>query len=107
MTLSARLAVLALALAAVAVVGCGETVIDSAKTEDAITSDLAKAAGLKIASVDCPSDVEVEAGTTFECTVTLEGGDEQTAKLKILNEDADISLVSLRAGSTQQPNPDK
>ena len=82
--------VLVLALA-----GCGETVIDSAKTEGAIEHDLEKSVGLKIASVDCPSDVEVKKGAKFQCVVTEVGGKKQTATLKILNEEADVSLVDL------------
>jgi hypothetical protein len=91
-----RLLLLGVALVLVlAVAGCGETVIDSAKTEGAIEHDLEKSVGLKIASVDCPSDVEVKTGTKFQCVVTETGGKKQTATLKILNEDADVSLVDL------------
>jgi hypothetical protein len=91
-----RLLLLGVALVLVlAVAGCGETVIDSAKTEGAIEHDLEKSVGLKIASVDCPSDVEVKTGTKFQCVVTETGGKKQTATLKILNEEADVSLVDL------------
>jgi hypothetical protein len=91
-----RLLLLGVALVLIlAVAGCGETVIDSAKTEGAIEHDLEKSVGLKIASVDCPSDVEVKTGTKFQCVVTETGGKKQTATLKILNEDADVSLVDL------------
>jgi hypothetical protein len=91
-----RLLLLGVALVLVlAVAGCGETVIDSAKTEGAIEHDLEKSVGLKIASVDCPSDIEVKTGTKFQCVVTETGGKKQTATLKILNEDADVSLVDL------------
>ena len=78
-----------------AIAGCGETVIDATKTEDAIEHNLEKSVGLKIASVDCPSDVEVKKDTKFQCVVTETGGKQQTATLKILNEDADVSLVDL------------
>jgi hypothetical protein len=82
-------------LLALSVAACGETVIDAAKTEDAIEHNLEKASGLTVTSVDCPSDVEVKKGATFECAVTEPGGKEETATLKILNEDADVSLVDL------------
>jgi hypothetical protein len=75
--------------------GCGETVVDSTKTADTIKSTLEKSEGLKIKSVDCPSDVEVKAGSTFTCTVVEKGGQSQIATLKIRNSDADLSLVSL------------
>jgi hypothetical protein len=94
--LSGRLGALAaLFFAAFLAVGCGETVIDAAKTEDAIEHNLEKSAGMKIDSVECPSDVEVKTGATFQCVVTQAGGKEETATLKILNEDADVSLVAL------------
>ena len=80
---------------ALSIAACGETVIDAAKTEDAIEHNLEKASGLKVTAVDCPSDVEVKTGATFECVVTEAGGKEETATLKILNEDADVSLVDL------------
>jgi Domain of unknown function (DUF4333) len=87
----------AAAVAAVLVfTGCGETVIDSAKTEDALQANLSNPLKEKVVAVDCPSDVKVEKGTTFNCSVKLEKGEEQTATLKILNDDADVSVIDLR-----------
>ena len=80
-------------------VGCGETVIDSAKTEDALQANLSKSLETKVTSVDCPSDVEVEPKASFTCTVQLSGGEQQTATLKILNEDADVSVTKLSGGN--------
>lgn len=88
---------IALALAAFLATGCGETVIDSAKTEAAIEQNLEKSVGQKVSSVDCPSGVEVEAGKTFECTVSLAGGKQETATLKIINSDADVEVTDLKA----------
>lgn len=76
--------------------GCGETVIDDAKTEAAIEDNLQQSVGQKVTSVDCPSGVEVETDATFDCTVSLAGGKEETATLKILNEDADVEVTDLR-----------
>ena len=75
--------------------GCGKTVIDDAKTEAAIEQNLEDSVGKKVTAVDCPSDVEVEKGDSFACQVTLAGGKEETATMKILNEDADIELSGL------------
>ena len=87
----------AVALTGLLVVGCGETVIDSAKTEAAIEQNLRRATGQKVSSVDCPSGVEVKAGATFECTVDL-AGKQETATLKIVNSNADIEVTNLKAG---------
>lgn len=86
----------ALALAAFLAIGCGETVIDSAKTEAAIEQNLEKSVGQKVSSVDCPSGVEVEADKTFDCAVSLAGGKQETATLKILNSDADVEITDLQ-----------
>jgi hypothetical protein len=82
-------------------VGCGETVIDSAKTEDALEANLSKSLETKVAAVDCPSDVEVEPQATFTCTVELANGETETATLEILNEDADVSVTKLSGTSRQ------
>jgi Domain of unknown function (DUF4333) len=90
---AAALALLVLGLAAV---GCGETVIDDVKAEEALQSNLEKSLDVKIKSVDCPSDEKVETGETFTCAVIFSDGKQETATLKILNEDADVSLVGLK-----------
>ncbi len=94
-------ALAALALAALLASGCGETVIDSVKTEGAIEANLEKATGRKVSSVACPSGVEVEAGTTFECTVALQSGKEETVTLRIINSDADVELTKIKSGGAK------
>jgi len=84
--------------AAVLTAGCGETVIDDAKTEDAIAQNVETSLGEKVTAVECPSGVEVERGATFECSVTVAGEGEQTARLRILNEDADVEMIDLSGG---------
>jgi hypothetical protein len=87
----------ALALAFVlSAVGCGETVIDAAKTEAAVEQNLEHATGRKVASVNCPSEVEVEKGKTFQCVVSFENGKDEVETLKILNQDADVAVTDLR-----------
>ena len=97
MTYSSRLLVaVGLVLIALFAIGCGETVIDDVKTEEAIEANLTKSVGQKVTSVDCPSGVEVEAGKTFECEVKLDGGKTETATLKIVNSDADVEVTDLQ-----------
>jgi Domain of unknown function (DUF4333) len=86
----------ALAVVAFAVAGCGETVIDNSKAEGAIQSSLEKSLHEKIPSVECPSDQKVEAGKTFTCVVNFPHGKQAIATLKILNKEADVSLVGLK-----------
>lgn len=99
MSHSLRVAALTVAIAIAALVaGCGGTVLDDEKTEDAIAASLESDQGMKVSSVDCPSGVDIDPGASFECTVSLRGGNEQTATLKIKNEDADVELIDLSAG---------
>ncbi|HEY5977845.1 MAG TPA: DUF4333 domain-containing protein [Solirubrobacterales bacterium] len=88
---AALLAILALGLAA-----CGETVLDTGKTEDQLAATREKETGNKVEEVDCPSDVEVVIGETLECTIVEAGGERSTATLKIRNDDADLSLLSVK-----------
>jgi hypothetical protein len=83
------------AAAAIFFAGCGETVIDAAKTEAAIEHDLQESTGKEISSVDCPDGVEVEPRATFECEITLAGGNREIVSLKILNDDADVAVTDL------------
>ncbi|MGB7685037.1 MAG: DUF4333 domain-containing protein [Solirubrobacterales bacterium] len=89
------IAALPLCAATIAATGCGDTVIDSTKAEDTTQASLEKSLHEKIKSVECPSDVKVEAGATFACTVKFPDGSEEIATLKIRNKDADVSLVGL------------
>ena len=82
--------------AAALALGCGGTEIDAAKTEDTIKAELERSAGLKISEVDCPTGIEVEVDSTFECTLTADG-EEKSARLRILSDDADLELVNQRA----------
>jgi len=95
MSKPACLAILALAAAMAFALGCGDTVLDDAKTEAALEQNLQGAVGKKVTAVECPSGVEVEKGATFDCEVTLAGGERQTATLKIYNEDADVEVTNL------------
>lgn len=98
MSFTRHLALFLLVALATLAAGCGKSVIDDVKTEDAIEQNLKSSASKKVTAVDCPSGVEVEVDATFDCTVTLAGGKEETATMKILNEDADIELANLKAG---------
>jgi Domain of unknown function (DUF4333) len=86
---------LALGAIAFAALGCGETVIDSTKAEEATKASLEESLDEKVASVDCPSGQKVEPDATFDCTVEFSNGSQEVAKLKIRNKEADVSVVGL------------
>ena len=92
----ARLGVAAVAIAALLIAGCGSKVIDDKKAEAAIKHDVESNTSVKVASVDCPGDVEVKTGATFDCTVRAQDGRSATVSLKILNENADVKVINLK-----------
>jgi NAD(P)H-hydrate repair Nnr-like enzyme with NAD(P)H-hydrate epimerase domain len=83
-----------LVVAALFTAGCGGTVVDDVKMADTLAAEL-EASGAKVSSVDCPSEVPVETGTKFECTVKLADGTEKIATLKVTDKDADIAFLDL------------
>lgn len=94
-----------MALGAVALVatfvfaGCGDTVLDSTKTEEQLVASLSTSLGEKVSSVDCPSDIKVEKGETFSCSVKMQKGEDQTVTLEIRNSDADVSVTDIRGSN--------
>jgi hypothetical protein len=88
-------AVIAVTLIPALPIGCGGTVLDSAKTEDTLQHSLESERKEKVSSVDCPSGQEVEPKATFECTIRLDDGKQETATLEIRNEDADVSVIRI------------
>jgi hypothetical protein len=87
--------VLMLVSGIVALSGCG-TVVDREKLQDTIQSSLEKSIHEKIKSVECPSDESIDPGATFTCEVIFSDDRREVATLKIRNEEADISMVSLK-----------
>jgi hypothetical protein len=69
-----RLACLLPALAALAFAGCGEKKLDTGKLEGKIKQGIEQQSGVKIKSVDCPSDRKLKKGDRFKCTATSTSG---------------------------------
>jgi len=91
-----RHSVVALGAAAFVLTGCGGTVIDDVKAADTIQSYLEKSLDEDVRSVDCPSDQPVDPKSTFDCEVTLAGGERKIATVEILNENADFGVVDYK-----------
>ena len=53
---------------------CGRSTLDGSSAAEQILAQLRVAGGPAIATVDCPPDVAVDAGATFTCTATEQGG---------------------------------
>lgn len=96
------LAVALIGAFAVVLSGCAGNVIDDQKAEGATKASLERSLHEKISSVDCPANQNVDPGNTFTCAVDLANGEEATAILKILNEEADVRIAGLEAKKPTQ-----
>ena len=97
---------------ALALAGCGSSdnndtatsaptrTVDDATVEQGITDDLSTSSE-KVTDVKCPSDVAVQQGDTFTCTVTFSNG--ATGKAKVTQQGGNRYSYSLEAGSVQIP----
>lgn len=90
-----RLLVPLLAAGALAAAGCGDKKLDTGKLEGKIRDGIQKQAGVKIKAVDCPEDVKVKKGDTFNCKATTTSG--QTANVKVTQQD-DEGNVNYQVG---------
>ena len=90
-----RLLVPLFAAGALAVAGCGDKKLDTGKLEGKIKDGIQKQAGVKIRTVECPGDVKVKKGDTFNCKATTRSG--QTASVKVTQQD-DEGNVNYQVG---------
>jgi hypothetical protein len=82
----------ALALPLLLLAGCAEK-IDSADLESKLKDQLGQSAGVEPRAVDCPDDVEIEKGKTFDCTLTAPNGDEVRVEVTFTNDEGGIKAV--------------
>ncbi len=80
-------AALVVAIAVVALMGCGGTTIDGGELADEIAED-AEREGLVLDAVDCPSP-DAEEGATFSCTVTVKG-ERRSLEIEQRNDDGNV-----------------
>ena len=83
------------ALAALAFAGCGEKKLDTGKLEGKIKQGIEQQSGVKIKSVDCPSDRKLKKGDRFKCSAKSTSG--QTIPVTVTQRD-DKGNVFYQAG---------
>jgi hypothetical protein len=90
---------IAIAVAAT-VAACGDDTVDTAKVESGIEKQLATPTAT-VSNVNCPSDVESSAGTSFTCSVKWDNG--ATGKVKVTQHDGNTFSYAPVSGSVQVP----
>ncbi len=78
---------LVVAIAALALAGCGTKKLDTGDVESAISDGLTERVGVRPKSVDCPSDITAEKGGKFNCTLTAPHGTRFTVNVTQLDND--------------------
>lgn len=70
--------------------------IDSAKLEATIKSNVERSRHEKVTAVDCPSGQQVEPGAKFNCTIEFSSGKHAISTWRIRNKEADVDLVGFK-----------
>ena len=94
MRISRSLAGLAAATASLAVAGCGETVIDSAKLEKSIGRTVIDQTGVRVKSVSCPKDRAAKKGDKFTCTVVGRDGTKGQAVVTQRDDEGNVGTAA-------------
>jgi len=81
---------MAAATLALATAACTKT-LDSGGLESTLQEQLTRETASTITSVDCPDEIKVEAGGTFECTVTEESGTTFTLSLTQTDDEGHVN----------------
>jgi len=71
-------------LAALPVAGCGTSTLDVDQAEVEIQKGLKQQLKLKTVDVSCPEEVEIKAGSKFQCSVK---GDNDTGTVEVTQKD--------------------
>ncbi len=79
--------------------GCGNQ-IDAEGTADFLTEQVSSQTGFTPTDVECPSGLDAEVGTTFECTYTGPEGP-YTASMKVLEVDGEEVLYEYETRPVQ------
>lgn len=84
----------AAAVVGVIAVGCGSGSLDTAESEQLISSKLGPQIGLTPgqAKVACPDDVKAENGANFDCTMSTPAGAKLRVRVTQTNDDGGISF---------------
>jgi hypothetical protein len=90
--------VLALVIPAVLAAGCSVSVggLDPEKVEAAIVEGVREQTGIELTSVECPEDIESEAGATFICTGSDDADNSATIDVTQDDDEGNVSW-NLRA----------
>lgn len=81
----------------------GATGADSASGTGTAVEEALTEAGFGIAAVDCPDDVPLEEGDTFDCEFTVDAGDSGTLSINVDSADDETATLSYLGEAGDEP----
>jgi Domain of unknown function (DUF4333) len=81
----------------------GATGEDGASGTGSAVEEALTEAGFGIAAVDCPDDVPLEEGDTFECEFTLDAGESGTLSISVDSADDETATLSYLGEAGDEP----
>ena len=81
----------------------GATGEDGASGTGTAVEDALTEAGFGIAAVDCPDDVPLEEGDTFECEFTVDAGESGTLSINVDSADDETAMISYLGEAGDEP----
>jgi hypothetical protein len=81
----------------------GATGEDGASGTGTAVEEALTEAGFGIAAVDCPDDVPLEEGDTFECEFTLDAGESGTLSISVDSADDETATLSYLGEAGDEP----
>jgi Domain of unknown function (DUF4333) len=89
--------------AATATGATGATGEDGASGTGTAVEEALSEAGFGIAAVDCPDDVPLEEGDTFECEFTVDAGESGTLSITVDSADEETATLSYLGEAGDEP----
>jgi hypothetical protein len=81
----------------------GATGADGASGTGTAVEEALTEAGFGIAAVDCPDDVPLEEGDTFDCEFTVDAGDSGTLSITVDSADDETATLSYLGEAGDEP----
>jgi hypothetical protein len=84
-------AALAIAGASLLAGACGERTVDTEQLEGTLKRQLDRSAGVTSRAVECPANIPMERGRTFNCTLVAPNGDRVRVDVRLTNDEGGFS----------------
>jgi hypothetical protein len=92
------------AVAAVALGGCGDKVLDQADVESNVKKVVAEEVGQEPKRIECPDDLKAEVGEKMTCTLVADDDSEVDVTVTVTEVDGDNAKYDVEVGEEVRTN---